>query len=573
MKRIRRSGCWLAVAALIALSQSAHAQTVLPSNPNSTCTVSAVEIAGWFTSGTVTANGGVDPADSVLFPNVPNCSFYKWSEQMFLWLTSPAPSKYGKGTHVFDSPVFYDVSPPDSGGQRTLSANVGGRLKIFGSRISQLGPKGQPVIFDKSGKRFNLIRPEVGPTGKPVIRNKAGQRIEIERTEVDPAGKPIFRDKAGKAIDFPATTGGLPRLRDRAGRPIDFRLNKAVINGRTFFLDGAGNAIETETGQADGSVLMAQGSKLVYYALHVNDVFAYFLTGTKNGSITPTPTRFPTTPADLNKIIAFGMTHNKTFPDANALAVELKSSWIEAAGLDTSKFVTMTATIPTFDTSNSLHWVQNGSKQALLAMTGMHVVGSTAGHSEMLWATFEHVSNTRNAPYTYNKTGGGTAAVASEVGGTWLFSTTPASGPPAPNNPLIFLDPATGDLLATGATPIGPTDVLRVNPWGTSGPGGAFNANNTDLIAINNSVINQLIAPDVRKNYMMTGVTWTPFGAVPTGNNGVGTNNMANSTMETFFQPSNCFACHDGSNMLGSLTNGFSSGLSHIWGGLKPLFP
>ena len=61
----------------------------------------------------------VKPANSVLFPDVPNCSFYKWSEQMFPWLTSPAPPRYGRsGGLIMNTPAFYDVSLPDSSGRR-----------------------------------------------------------------------------------------------------------------------------------------------------------------------------------------------------------------------------------------------------------------------------------------------------------------------------------------------------------------------------------------------------------------------------------------------------------------------
>jgi hypothetical protein len=64
----------------------------------------------WFESGTPTLNGVVNPADSVSFPATPNCSFYQWSKQMFLWLTSPAPAVYGSGGFIFDSPAFYDYA-------------------------------------------------------------------------------------------------------------------------------------------------------------------------------------------------------------------------------------------------------------------------------------------------------------------------------------------------------------------------------------------------------------------------------------------------------------------------------
>ncbi len=549
--------------ALISLSSAANSQTVLPANAKPTCTVSAVEFKSWFASGTVTTNGVVDPANSLTFPDIPNCSFYKWSEQMFLWLTSPVPSKYGGGTHVFNSPVFYDVSPPDSTGQRTLIANSPGRIRIFDAALPQLGLQRQLVGFDRGGRPFNIVHPESDATGKLLIRDKLGQSIQIARTDIAPTGKPIFLDRAGRTIDFNTTKTGLPILHDKLGNQIVLTNNTVVLNNKTFFLDLAGNAVATEQGQADGSVLMSQTNSLVYYALQVNDVYAYFLTGTKNGGITPAPTHFPTTPADLIRIQMFGLAHSKTFPDADALAVEVKSAWVETTGIaDLSKYVVTTAIVPTYDKSNPTHWVKTGTKQVQLAMVGMHVVGSTKGHPEMIWATFEHVNNTRNAPYSYTNNANVTVNVPQNNAGTWMFSTTPPSA--SPNDERMFLNGT--DIDALPGETIGPSDVLRVNPWGR--PGNATTSN-TEIISINNSVIGQLVGADVRKNYIMTGSTWTIGGAPPSPGNQVGTNQMANSTMETFFQPSNCFACHAG-NMLGTPGGG---GLSHIWGPLKPLFP
>jgi hypothetical protein len=588
-----------AAAIFLACCQGVNAQTAIPNNakiminggttqaavPNdaiSQCPVSATIFKGWFASGAVTLNGIVNPASSVAFPNIPNCTFYQWAEQMFLWLTSPAPSNYGQGSHVFNSPVFYNVSPIDANGQRTLTPNSPGGF-ILNPKISQLGPAAKPVVFDKTGKMFTVVSPELSPNNKPLIRNKAGEPIEIQSTQIAPNGKVIFLDKAGKAIDFQVSKNGSPRLLASSGQEIDLQPTHIVINGKTFLLDSAGNVVETEPGQADGGVLMANGNKLVYYALQVNDVYAYFMTGTKNCSTAPNnlcisgvpPTRFPTTTNDRNAIHDYGLAHSKSFPDLDALAVELKSSWVEAAGLDTSKYVTTMATIPIYASTvinGKMTWVPNGTKQALVALVGIHVVGSATGHPEMIWATFEHVGNTRNAFYTYTSTSGN-KTVPQNNGGTWLFSKTPPMPSPMPNAPLMHV---VGANIVANNTPPGivPGDILRVNPWGTASTSGSFIANNSDLIAINSSVITQLAAGDVRQNYIMTGTTWTAGGGVPPPGSGTpkGTDQMANTTMETFFnlQHSNCFDCHNGSNMLGSPGGG---GLSHIWGTLKQLFP
>jgi hypothetical protein len=558
----------LTAAALVAMTCAAPAQTVLPTDAKPTCTVPSTLFDSWFTSGTPTANGSVEPADSLTFSGSTLCNFYRWSDQMFLWLTSPAPARYHSNALVLNSPVFYDVSPLDNG-QRTL-IQVSPGLRVFGPVISQLGPKGLPVIFDSTGKMFTVVRPEAGPSGLPIVRTPTGQQVEVARTEIA-NGRPPFLDKTGKAIDVQTAASGAPRLFDQTNRAIDLVPNKTVVaNGRTFFLDSAGDAVDTEQGQAGGgNVLMTINGKLVYYALSVNDVYGYFLTGQKDGAISATG--FPTTAPALSAIEAFALAHSTTFPDPNALTVEVKSAWIETAGLaDVNKYITITATIPTYNTSNPTHWVNTGTKQAQLALVGIHVVGSAQGHPEMLWATFEHVNNSRNAAYNYTNTANATINVAQNNGGTWLFSKTPATA--TPNVPLNVVSGA--DIVAVSPpTPIGPSDVLRIDAWGTASSNVAFTANNTDIISINNSVLGQLVGSDVRKNYILTGTTWTFNGLPPAPGPGVqvGTNEMANSAAETFFQPSNCFNCHDGSNMLGGPTG--DSGLSHIWGPIKPLFP
>jgi hypothetical protein len=90
-------------------------------------------------------------------------------------------------------------------------------------------------------------------------------------------------------------------------------------------------------------------------------------------------------------------------------------------------------------------------------------------------------------------------------------------------------------------------------------------------------VIGLLTTGDVRRNYVQIGTTWVLGGKPPSMGMQTGTAQMANSTMETFFQSGNCFGCHfdvDG-NLLGTAagSDGFTGGLSHIWAAVRPLFP
>jgi hypothetical protein len=215
-------------------------------------------------------------------------------------------------------------------------------------------------------------------------------------------------------------------------------------------------------------------------------------------------------------------------------------------------------------------------------MLGIHVVGSANGHPEMIWASFEHFGDTPNATYSYNSTSG-PKTVTQNTSGTWTFTKNGSAGPfnveymhwaaASSGSPQPTIVAAAAGTPPPPPGTISPSDTLRENPWGTPGTGAGSNiALNTDVISINNSVISQLVAGDIRKNYFMIGSTWTN-GQNPgkPGTPQLGTNVLANSTMETYQQPNNCFACHQGPGML--------SGLSHIYGtnppnlsGIKPLF-
>jgi hypothetical protein len=529
-------------------------------------------------------NGVVLPADSFAFSPNSLCSFYKWSEQMFLWLTSPAPSRYGKGSHVFDSPVFYAVSPPDANNQRTLIPNLQGRPFNFLPFISQRGKLGQQVVFDSTGKIHDVVRPALGPTGKMLLRDRAGQPVEIERIRTERDGKPVLLDRTDKQIDVQLGRVGAPLLFDESGRALNLRATTVLINGRPHLITTSGAVVLPEEGQAGGGALMAQNNSLVYYLIQVNDVYAYFNTGMKDLAINnPTPTEFPTTGAALGQITTFAQqapppNTKAFFPDNIAMAVEVKSSWIETTGLaNVNDYLTINATVPIFNppltTPNNTQSVENGTKTAQLALVGIHVVGSTLGHPEMLWATFEHVNNTPNAQYTFTNNANVTTTQPADGPGTWVFSSTGAVG--SSNNERMTFSGNT--ISAVSGQTIGPSNVFRVNPWGTGAVNSAFTANNTDVLSLNRSVIGMLANGDVRKNYIHTGTTWVLGGGPP--NTGVitGTTAMSNTTMETFFQGSNCFNCHSdpGGNMLGTSpgTDGFSGGLSHIWAPILPLFP
>ncbi len=441
----------LALFASSFLATGAQAQSKLPPDPAPTCTVSMQEFAKWFLFQTVTTDGLVNPADSVGFPQQnTKCDFYKWSAQMFLWLTSPGYA--GSGGYVFDSDIFYDVSPENAQGQREF---------IPGS----------------------------------------------------------------------------------AGNPFFLRVQKPEEIG--------------ETGQAGGSaVLISQQGSLVYYGIHTNDVYAYFLSGQKGGQITAT--EFPTTQADLQAVEKFA---DRLFQDRIALTMELKTSWVDAATVDASKYLTITATVPKYTVVSDQLWNLDGTETKLLALVGFHVVGTVQGHPEMVWATFENLSNTPDNDYYYQVADGTIRLVNYDSSGNWLFM-APNGLKTDANVERAKVD--AGDIVATTNQTIGRSNTYRVNPWGDSGGQTSAAENNTEIISLNTAVLGLLAPGDVRANYILIGALWTQHGQIPPSGTQIGSLDLANSTLETYHQNLHCFTCHQG-------TSFGKDDLSHIYWNLKPL--
>jgi hypothetical protein len=99
----------------------------LPADVLQSCTVSSSDFSSWFASQPISKNGAVNAANSVTAVHNNNCDFYKWSEQMFLWITSPNTSgNYSSGT-VMESDSFYTVSTSVDG-VRTLIPHEKGKL-------------------------------------------------------------------------------------------------------------------------------------------------------------------------------------------------------------------------------------------------------------------------------------------------------------------------------------------------------------------------------------------------------------------------------------------------------------
>lgn len=467
-------GCLLSFLVLTSSCKNEKSEYLAETVDTSSCVLTEKEFDSWFKSGKATENGVVVNANSVDFVHNNNCDFYKWSEQMFLWITSPDKQKT-----VMETATFYTVSPKNAKGVRELIPHEEGKLMRALANV------------DKTGK------------------------------------------------------------------------------------------VNTEEGQATDDVLMDKNGNLIYYISMVNDVYAQFLTAVKNGKMSGKT--FPTTASERDSIFNFAKQNGVILKDANALAIELKTSWVVADSLiNVADYITIDAIIPTYTKTNTT-WVISGERKAKLALVGVHIVGSAAGHPEMVWATFEHKKNTPNLAYQYVNEKGEVETVPADGDGDWLLNTNVKDS--ANVSHMTF----SGDsIIAKKGYTISPSNTTRTKPWGSSYDvqPNAEDASpaiaNTKVIEINKAVAKLLPGNDVRKNYIFIGATWTDGGAGPNGYSyspnesqpgvAIGTSQLANSTMETYAQNGmnyneygSCFACHSNNGGLKP------TDLSHVFKGIIAL--
>lgn len=393
-------------------------------------------------------------------------------------------------------------------------------------------------------------------------------------------------DGDGRVLDGPALFNVLPAdasgkrylQENDTGAPMAFAL-------RTEKFDEIG-----EVGQAGGGgTLVSQAGGLVYYGVHVNDGYGYFLTGQKGGELDQT--MFPRDAQDLGELERYV---SNTFPGTKldapqTLAMEFKTSWVEAATVpDASQFITIEATIPTFTpNADNTIWTPGGSKTTTLALVGMHIVGTVQNHPEFVWVTYEHILNAPDGPYYYTNGAGDVVEQPYSSEGTFLFIETGAAVPAntecaKETKGNIVANTKNGTPVCAGG--IVASDTYRKYPWGSQQGDTATAAvtNNTLLLALNASVRSQLSAGDLRANYVQTGGIWT---SAPTETadapipeaKGYSDSDLRgslfafNATMETYTQGTSCFTCHQQSASAPDSFQPFQ--LSHIYAQIVPLTP
>lgn len=563
--------------------------TIMPSNASGIGNIVTLELFNnWIGGVTPVENVFVKPADSPNFvgdnnfsPSNPDAfdreDFFRWSEQMFLWILSPTPEKGNynggggcSGGLVLTSQEFYDCGVVDGVfgyvKHQCVSSNKinsgvidVGTSMTFGVKHGSNGKKNLPIFFEIGSKKmYDVDRTPKSKNGYQLVNDINGKAIEVSDIKIK-KNIPTFYDLNKKEIKNPSLifSKGL----DKSSTIQKFTArNNSVLNIAN--PSSTPIIILPEQTQAGGdNVLMARNGSLIYYNIMVNDIYVVFSQMISNGTL-PTDTNFPTTLAELNVVKDYAHIHNIPIVDTEnrALAMELKTSWVENINLpyEGVNYVKVRAVIPNYVQVDERTWKKEGTRSAELALVGMHVVGSMKGHPEMVWSTFEQLNNTPNPKFSFTNNSGGITTVAADTNADdWLFC---KSGATVFNESHINNNLLTNTINGSNGFSISPSDTQRNMPfgWGGLGKGNpidvrSFDDSNAQLIALNTDVNNRLVDKDVRKKYFQVGATWGSLIRLGTQ---VGTVKLSNSTMETYSQSSdpflplesdnlNCFSCHE----------------------------
>jgi hypothetical protein len=346
--------------------------------------------------------------------------------------------------------------------------------------------------------------------------------------------------------------------------------NTLSVPNNRFALRGTKMEKVQPGGQAGGGdTLLSLNGSLVYFAEHANDVYAWFNTAVINqapGFSASTP--FPTTQPELANILNYATSNGANISDGNALTMELKTAWVDASTVaNISQYITITASVPNYvGAIGAQTWTISTTQPTItktLALVGVHVVGPVAQNPEMVWATFEHLTNAPDNSFYLASQTGAVVEIPYNSTGTWTFMTNGGSQTGALEAQMTVA--SNGDINAKPGKSIVANNVFRATPWGGL-PTSASAVNNSRLVSLNSDIIQMLsMVGDVRGNYMQIGAVWTSNGSIPTSGTDTGSQAgslaLANSTMETYHQQdanTGCFECHYSST-------GSSTGTSHLF--------
>lgn len=481
-----------------------------------------------------------------------NCNFYKWSSQMFMWLTSVL-----SGTVPADSPDSVLTQEPDYPNADTAYVLT----SEFMYRLTQ-------------NKKTLAVQDNISPEDSLSVRT-----TKIDDPLVDPETDSIAQ--AG-------THGVLFTQLDTAASKDQSLVYYSIHTNRPFgylkdAVDQDANSFKHyPRNQGEMCKLLASGIDNGFYTKRPKDADKFYnlYCGDRPYQDSKAPKEDVVPIASVELAV-----------DYLSMALEVKASWVRADTLTTpNDYIVQYGYVPVYEKKGKelTPVIMDGTKKIYtekvpLALIGLHIAGSAKNHSEMIWSTFEHVRAAPNADYQYTDANGQTQSRSDLEYFSkdhWLLSNGDTD---QSVTQYAEFEKETGNITPkTNKSVKTPTNVIRLNPWGNvkESKDEKVIRENTRVIAANRSAITALNAAygttpvhDPRVNYILTGASWGAFNIFPEGKNPTviaGTPAMANSSMETFDQhyddlnpPTGCFSCH------GIEKGGNKFGVSHIFRSIK----
>lgn len=326
-------------------------------------------------------------------------------------------------------------------------------------------------------------------------------------------------------------TDDLLRANLAHGRPVNRPLRvgsrSTKAHNSTDHHEGAGGFVE-----ADGNVLIGPNGYPVYNSIHMN--WSYFNTAKKNliidgGYKNQPPTSYFEVGAGVFKAMWLRLDPGQSPPEGA---------------------YTTLAEVPVLESVNNPNGTVTIRQKpgqfaiATVALVGMHVVGYTVGHPEMVWATFEHPNNSPRVP---DNTFSGAGSDPKDY--TFYRANTPFSAANQAMTPPQLSFNETTQKFSTVTTV-----VLKNATGGENQPHGVGN-----IAAVSEQAksIMKGVMKSIFGNYVLNGTVWLPpnsYSMLSNQADALGSVNLTNSVGETYIQVdknapmsgvNNCFSCHN----------------------------
>jgi hypothetical protein len=385
-----------------------------------------------------------------------------------------------------------------------------------------------------SGTTLNVNEPTDPLTNDCGFYQRAWQAF-LAVTKVDPAtSRARFIDFDSMATVFPPPAANRPMSMFRSSftTSVPGRMGVALRLAKE-----PGPIFHEGVQQADDSIVVNRAGKPVFYAIHMDPLFAKFVRD--NGLNDPKKLE----DASPGLTIAPG-------------SIEMKSAWqVVDSASPPAGFLLTDASVPRLkQVGSDIVGDASDPQPVKLALLGFHVVFALENHPELIWASFEHVSNGEfdlapPAP-AFPDVLDPTQPVSNK---NYILYSAGTSAADATNAPAAYT-------LNDAAQTLSPSSsVYRRFPWSQQiDPDHPDDAKAEDdmVKSVNDEVAKifaQQATADARSNYKLLGAVWIAKGAADF-KAGVkiiddkleGENGLSNMAMESFtqqFNP-NCFGCH-----------------------------